>query len=185
MPALAPPDPPLTDGSVTLRAWRDSDVPALVQACRDPDVLAWTRVPSPYRESDARAFMAIKRDRQAAGAEVYFAAVDRADTELLGSFSLRLPGNGIGDVGYWVAAPARRRRVATRAVGLIARWAFATLGLERLQLVADVDNLPSQGVAERSGFTREGMLRSYLDIGRGRSDAVMFSRLPADPRSSP
>jgi RimJ/RimL family protein N-acetyltransferase len=38
----------------------------------------------------------------------------------------------------------------------------------------------SQAVAERAGFTREGVLRSYM-VGKGeRLDMVMFSLLPTD-----
>lgn len=176
------PDPPLTDGTVTLRPWRDADVPALVAVCRDPEVVRWTKVPSPYTEHDAQTFMLVKQARQARGEEAYFAAVDPPDRRLLGSFSLRpLPARA-ADVGYFVAAGSRRRGVATRALELIAGWAFESLRVARLQLVTDVDNVASQRTALAAGFRREGVLRSYLEVRDHRSDAAMFSLLPGERR---
>jgi ribosomal-protein-alanine N-acetyltransferase len=38
----------------------------------------------------------------------------------------------------------------------------------------------SQRVAKRSGFVKEGVLRSYEEIGGRRVDCVAFSLIPAD-----
>ena len=51
------PDPPLTDGRVTLRAWHAADVPAIVAMCRDPEVIRFTSVPVPYDADDARLWL--------------------------------------------------------------------------------------------------------------------------------
>ena len=77
----------------------------------------------------------------------------------------------------WIA---RGREVARRGVRLVVQWAMPTLGLERVQLMADVRNLASQRVAEACGFRREGVLRSYEDRLGERIDYVMFSVLPGE-----
>jgi hypothetical protein len=47
-----------------------------------------------------------------------------------------------------------------------------------------VDNQPSQHVAAKAGFSREGVLRSYL-LHRGvRADYRLYSRLPSDAEPS-
>src|SRR4051812_15320607 len=52
---LSPPDPPLSDGIVELRPWREDDVDAIVRACRDDDIARWLdQVPQPYTRADAR-----------------------------------------------------------------------------------------------------------------------------------
>jgi RimJ/RimL family protein N-acetyltransferase len=84
-------------------------------------------------------------------------------------------------VGCWLAPHARGRGIATRAVRLLARWAFDDLGIARLQITCGPDNLASQRVAERAGFTREGVLRSHYPFKGGRRDTVVFSLLPGDP----
>jgi RimJ/RimL family protein N-acetyltransferase len=83
-----------------------------------------------------------------------------------------------------VKADARGRGVASRAVALLARFAFDQLGAARVQLLTESDNVASQRVAEKAGFTREGTLRSFLDFKGRRRDAVMFSLLPGDGEGS-
>jgi RimJ/RimL family protein N-acetyltransferase len=84
------------------------------------------------------------------------------------------------EVGYWLVPAARGRGVATQSVRMVARWAFEELGLVRLELLAHPDNVRSQAVAERSGFLREGRVRSYRRSPQGRSDMVLYSLLPGD-----
>ena len=76
-------------------------------------------------------------------------------------------------VGYWLVPAARGRGVATRAVRLLARWAFDSLGVVRLELTCGPDNVASQRVAERCGFTREGLMRAHLPFKGGRRDTVL------------
>jgi RimJ/RimL family protein N-acetyltransferase len=88
-----------------------------------------------------------------------------------------------GRVGYWCAAHERRRGIATRALRLVCRYALDELGLARIELITDVDNVASQGVAQKAGFRREGVLRSHLRHPDGhRRDSVMFSLLPGELR---
>lgn len=57
--------------------------------------------------------------------------------------------------------------------------------MQRLQLFVDVENPASLRVAERSGYVREGVMRSvHVKNGR-RIDAVVLSRLPTDPEPLP
>ncbi len=57
------------------------------------------------------------------------------------------------------------------------------MGLARLELRTDPENVASQRVAERAGFTREGVLRAYNARTDGtRADAVVYSLLPQDIR---
>lgn len=106
---------------------------------------------------------------------------DAQHSTLLGGVGLH-PGEHpqVLEIGYWIAVGARRRGTATRAVRLLSTWATTELQLQRLELMTHVDNVASQGVAERAGFTREGVLRSYATIGCGLSDVVMYSLLPGD-----
>jgi len=178
MTRIVLPAEPLIDGPTMLRPWRDSDVAALVSACRDPEIVRWTRVPDNYGESDARAYLLQRYDAVLAGTTAPFAIVD-ADHSLLGSISLmRIEWqHRRGEVGYWLAREARGQGHATRAVGLICRWGFRSLGLERIDLLAATGNLASQRVAERSGFTREAVLRAYMRGKDGQQDMVAFGLL--------
>jgi len=157
VPAIAFPDPPLTDGVVVLRPYGAGDIPGLVALCQDPEIPRWTLVPSPYGEADARAWIERVGEGLATGTRITFAIAPAADTaDLLGSVGLQAIDWDVraADVGYMLGARARGRGYATCAVALTAGWAFQTLGLERLELRTMERNAASRAVAERAGFVR-------------------------------
>jgi RimJ/RimL family protein N-acetyltransferase len=178
------PGEPLVDRPTALRPWRDSDRRAIAAACQDPEIARWTPVPVPYGLTDARAFLLQRYDAVHAGASAPFAIVATESGAVLGSIALNRPdwGHLRAEVGYWLAAQARGAGHATRAVRLISEWGFRALGLERIDLHAAVENEPSQRVAERAGFTREAVLRSFMTGRIGREDMVAYSLLATDPR---
>jgi RimJ/RimL family protein N-acetyltransferase len=173
------PGDPLVGEPTALRPWRDTDLAALVAACQDPDIVRWTRVPTPYGKADARAYLLARYDATFAGLSAPFAIVAADGGHLLGSISLmRFAWEHLrGEVGYWLAADARGQGHATRAVRLICEWGFAQLGLERIDLLAATGNRASQTVAERAGFQREAVLRSYMMGTDERHDMVAFGLL--------
>jgi RimJ/RimL family protein N-acetyltransferase len=180
------PAEPLVDGPTALRAWRDSDLHPLVAVCQDPEISRWTRVPFPYGVSDARNYLLQRHDALHAGVSAPFAIVLSGDRDrLLGSISLMRFSwkNARGEVGYWLARDARGQGHVTRAVRLITNWGFVHLGLHRIDLVAATENPASQRVAERCGFTREAVLRSYMVSKTGRDDMVAFGLLASDVRA--
>ncbi|KAJ9182133.1 hypothetical protein P3X46_006159 [Hevea brasiliensis] len=93
-------------------------------------------------------------------------------------------GNDIcrGELGYVLAGQYWGKGIATRAVKMVAKTIFSERPeLERLEALVDVQNVGSQKVLEKAGFTREGVLRRYF-ILKGRSrDVVMYSLLATDP----
>ncbi|MEA2492246.1 MAG: hypothetical protein QOJ29_157 [Thermoleophilaceae bacterium] len=180
MARLPTPDLALTDGFVLLRPWRESDVPQMVEACRDPAIRMWTAVPSPYTEADARAWV---RGEPVAGEppgdRVSFAVAEPDDpARLLASMSTQRIFRGqAGEIGYWSAPWARGRGVMTRAVRLLAEWSLNEFELHRVELVIAVENTPSNRVAELAGFTNEGTLRQYREAKGVWRDHYMWSLL--------
>jgi len=169
----------LRDSDLALRPWTLDDVPAIVAACQDEEILHWIPViPRPYTEADARAFVNGTWAREPGQ---QFAVTLNGD--VVGSIGMRTNESGTGHIGYWCASEARGRRILTRALRVLCRYGFDELGLERLELITDPDNRASQRVAEKVGFQREGVLRSHLRHPDGRRrDSVMFSLLPGELR---
>jgi RimJ/RimL family protein N-acetyltransferase len=113
------------------------------------------------------------------GDRVSFAIAEREDdARLLGSMSImRLERGHSGEIGYWLAPWARGRGAMVRAVQLLAGWSCEEFGLRRVELVIAVDNMASLAVAERAGFTREGVLRDYRENKGVWRDHAMWSLL--------
>ena len=151
----------------------------MVAGCNDQDVARWIpTIPSPYTRDDALAFIRgeVRPDHQALAIEV--------GGRVVGGIGLGLNVHDYrGRLGYWVAAEARGRGICTHALRLLSHHALVVLGLQRVDLITDPENVASQRVAEKVGFQREGVLRAHLRHPDGRiRDSVMFSLLPGELR---
>ena len=157
---LRHPDPPLSDGVITLRAKTRGDVDALVEICRDPEIPRWTRVPQPYERPDAETWIAVSELDLAAGTSIDWLVVDEHD-EVLASVAIQhiRDEQGIAEIGSWVAAPARGRGIAARAVRLATDWGLGELGLGEIEILTHEDNEPSQRVARAARYERSGDIR--------------------------
>ena len=167
----------LSDGIVTLRSWEAADAPAIVECIAgDREMAGWLdRLPQPYTLADAELYIGMEGEDK-------FAITDAASGRVLGSIGLRWKeGEAKAEIGYWLRRDARGQGCTTRALALISRHALAS-GAARLQLRADPENIASCRVAEKAGFTREGVLRSAhwnARLGR-RQDWAMYSLLPGE-----
>jgi len=182
MPHLTP--TAVVDGSVSLHPWSAGDADALVRRINDPQIAAYLDlVPHPYAPSDAHDWFAMTAEGWRSGSNATFGIHIDAIDGVAGGIGVRFLADlddGCAEIGYWVAAEARGRGVATAATRAAARWAFGAVPeLARIQLRADVENVASNRVAEKAGFTREGVLRAQrynARLGR-RTDFVMWSLL--------
>src|SRR5262249_28780311 len=146
-------------------------------ACRDPEIHRWTFIPQPYRLEDAQGWIASQESARASCESLALLAVDARDDALLGAVGLTVRSREHDrlEIGYWAAAEARGRGVATTGVRLLTRWACGVLGARRVELLPFVGNAASCRVAERAGYRREGVMRSYFLHGGRPVDAIMYS----------
>ncbi len=176
-----PPKPRLQSGGVALRPFRVSDAAAVASACRDPDILRFTFMKDGLTEAEAGEWIDTGNERWPIG-HPRFAVVNAYDDHLLGQVGLNFnPRHVSAEAHYWVDASERSRGVASRALSLLVDWGFSK-GIQRVFLVIHPENNPSNRLAARLGFTREGVLRSYEPIKSDRPDLVSWSLLPGDPR---
>jgi putative acetyltransferase len=176
-PLSLPPEG-LTAGGLVLRPWTTIDAPALIAAVDDPEIHRWLdAIPHPYTPADAEEFLFTTRRDLAEGRGVGLAVT--GEDGLLGAVGLRLGADnpGVGEVGYWVAAGARGRGVATTAARALSDWAVGDLGLRRVELYAAVGNAASRAVAERAGFALEGIRRAWRAIHGQPTDFAAYARV--------
>ncbi|MEV0776585.1 GNAT family N-acetyltransferase [Streptomyces sp. NPDC050428] len=146
---------PSPDGhpALDLRPWDDSDIQPLIDIYRDPVIRQWTRLPVTGVD-DALRWLAIQRDGWRTGERLSFAVLEEG--RLVANVVVKRAANQAdrAEVGYWTAAEARGRGIASRALEALTGWAFGTLpGVTRLELLHQVDNLASCRVAEKAGYT--------------------------------
>ncbi|MCJ0869927.1 GNAT family N-acetyltransferase [Streptomyces sp. AP-93] len=155
-----------TAPALALRPWRAADVAALVEIHRDPGLRRWatSRVDS---EEDGLRWVRDQERGWAAGERLGFAVLKAApgapQERLVGSVVVKelSPGKASAEVGYWTAASARGQGVAPRALEVVTAWSldvFRAQGLERLELLHQVDNSASCRVAEKAGYGFHGIL---------------------------
>ncbi len=172
----------IDDGVVRLRFRRDEDVVRIIEACADPEIPRWTRVPEGYDMEKAREFAARAREQAEEAKGLALVVADAGDDELLGSCGVieMVADEQRCEIGYWLAPWARGRGVMTRAVRLLCRWLQDELGMERIAAGAEPGNGRSQAVLERAGFRREGIVRSLFEEKGRRRDFVYYSLLPGE-----
>ncbi|MBD0712134.1 MULTISPECIES: GNAT family N-acetyltransferase [unclassified Streptomyces] len=157
------------------------DTDAVHALCQDPDIRRWTTVPDPYTRQDAELFLQrLVPDGWRDDTEYAFAVEPLAGGPLLAAASLSGRGEGVWEVGYWLAAEHRGNGYMTEIVRALAHWAFTQLGCVRLVWRAEVGNAPSRAVAERVGFVVEGVQRAGL-VNKGTlRDCWVAALLPSD-----
>ncbi|QFT87611.1 Putative ribosomal N-acetyltransferase YdaF [Bacillus sp. THAF10] len=64
------------------------------------------------------------------------------------------------EIGYWVDSRFSGKGYITEAVEGISRFAFDELQAKRVEIRCDSNNAKSRGVAERAGYTLEGILKN-------------------------
>lgn len=102
-------------------------------------------------------------------ADLPFLAFSKESGRLVGSAGLHRTDWAVPrtEVGYWVRTSEVGRGYASESVDVLAGWALRELKAARVELVTLEDNLGSRGVAERCGFTLEGVHRNMLRAPAG------------------
>jgi RimJ/RimL family protein N-acetyltransferase len=179
--SLSPPEPPLADDAIRLLPLAREYERGLEELVEEEDVRRFTRIPSDPPAGFAGQWIRVYEQAWRDGSRAGF-AIESHDGGFLGlGMFVRIEDEGRqGEIGYVVGPAARGKGVATRTLRLLTDWGFSELGLERIELWIDVTNPASERVAERVGYLREGVLRSYWFKEDIRGDFGIWSRLRSD-----
>lgn len=136
-----------------------------------------------------RAELALRGQAWLDGSQLPLAIAVRADSDLPEVGGWRLVGEvnllidtriRAAEVGYWLDADFEGRGLATRAVTAALDWAFGPLGLRRIKLFAIAGNERSLALAQRLGFTREGVFRAAAVVSGVEHDVVGYGLLASE-----
>jgi ribosomal-protein-serine acetyltransferase len=101
-------------------------------------------------------------------------AVDRG-RRFIGRCGIRInPYAGSGDIGYWIDGDYEGRGITSRSASALVSSVFGELGLSRVELRTSIDNTRSRALAERLGFTFEGILPGGLRFSNRADDVALY-----------
>ena len=165
-----------SEEQIILRPLREGDINDIYQACQDPTISAFTRVPYPYDKEMAEEFVrgcdlsyrnhqgivfAIEKNGQFAGT--------------IGLHGIQLTDH-CAEVGYWIEKSHRGNGLCASALQALLAFSLEVLEFRRIEGMADFNNLASQRVMVRAGMERDALLRNRVTKPNGNQiDMVLFS----------
>src|SRR6476646_6313022 len=147
----------------------------------DPLVQRWLNMPREPVDRDFDSLLRLIRGSRRSGDRYDYAVTERDIDVSIGAVIASRRHRENYEVAYLAGADGRGRGLMTRAVRLVCDWLFSA-GVGRIEVRTHPDNAPSQRLAERCGFQREGLERKSIWLHGRRADAIVWSRLPGDPR---
>ncbi|MGW7080883.1 GNAT family N-acetyltransferase [Streptomyces sp. NPDC054871] len=189
------PDISISTERLVLRPFEDADVSAYAEMMNDEMVTAWTSVPQPFTEDDARDWInRLAPAERTEGRGIALAVTEFLTQRLVGIVQLRDTDWRVrsSELSYVVAPWARGEGYASEAALATAQWLFSDQRFERIELRTAADNTAAQQVAQKIGCISEGVLRGawiartrnggdpfggWIDV---RTDLIVWSLLPED-----
>jgi ribosomal-protein-alanine N-acetyltransferase len=145
----------------------------------------WLPVPTEYGPIEGRAWCTeLAAERRDSGTGDHYAIVRREDERLVGCLWAKRTDwvARSTEVSFAVTAEARGFGVAAEAVDALAIALILEHDFQRVELRLAPGNVASRRVAEKAGFTYEGLLRNAGYVHSGRVDLQVWSLVAADLR---
>jgi RimJ/RimL family protein N-acetyltransferase len=172
-----------------LRRLRDDDLDELVSLIGNWEVVRWvSSVPHPYREADAREWIAIVRQDHATGRPRRFAIALRETDQLIGGVGLDgSTGDGSSEpaLGYWLGQGYWGNGYGREAVAAVIEYGFRTLGMNTIRAYTDPSNAASQKVLLHCGLINVGEIELSEPTRHGARRAPLFRIAQPTPMKNP
>ncbi|GLS30357.1 Protein N-acetyltransferase, RimJ/RimL family [Mesorhizobium albiziae] len=154
--------PVLVTERLVMRPPHNDDIPELAQLANNRRVAEMlARMPFPYGETEARAFLSMTKERRTAGCS--YALTLAESGAFIGCAGLNGTDRGL-ELGYWIGEPYWKRGYATEAAHALVDLAFRATAIDLLHVSCRVINPASRRVIHKCGFqyAGQGMLNSIV-----------------------
>jgi ribosomal-protein-serine acetyltransferase len=122
-----------------------------------------------------RAYIRAALDDFARGRQISTIIAVDGGREFVGRCGMRInPQLGSGDIGYWIDGEYEGRGITSRSARALISSVFDELGLSKVDLRTSVGNERSRAVADRLGFTFEGILPRGLQFMNRADDVALY-----------
>jgi RimJ/RimL family protein N-acetyltransferase len=161
--------PVLVTERLVLRPPHEEDIPDIARLAANRRIAEMlSRMPHPYGEAEARAFVDMAKNRRTGGC-CY--AITVAETgAFIGCAGLDVKELGL-ELGYWIGEPFWGRGYATEAAHALVDLAFRATDINVLHVACRVINAASRRVIHKCGF-------QYA--GQGMMDSIVAGRTPVE-----
>lgn len=173
----------IISGDLELRQFKRRDLDSLVTSVLAslPELIKWLPwAAKNYNRLDGTRFL---RDSSASWkdgrAYDYAVRSTKYPDEHLGNVSIWATSkkHGVGEIGYWIRTDQAHKGMGTAATRAMVELGFRDLGMHRLTLRIAVGNKGSERIAEKLGFSKEGVLREVITLNGKRVDHTLYSLL--------
>jgi ribosomal-protein-serine acetyltransferase len=170
-----------SSGEMALRRFKTADLAELVEFGNDSLTQLWLPIPNPYTEEHAKWFIDEYAKELFASGHGLLRAID-LNGRFGGSIDVKKADWAARtcEISYWSAPWVRGRGLMTVALKILAEWVLSDQGMERVEVRVATENIASQRVAEKAGFTREGIARNAGFTHTGRVDLVIYSMVAGE-----
>lgn len=178
--------PVLTTGRLDLRPFTLADAPAVARILSNTRMSEHTlRFQHPYTVETAGNWIRQHNAWAEKGIHLQWAIVLPPDS-LVGTVSIALQAEPpLGDLSYWIDEASWNRGYATEATRAVIAWAFATLGLPRIEARCFASNTGSIRVLEKCGLVLEQRLPAHVVDEGQPHDVLLFATTSPDAPPRP
>lgn len=161
------------------------DAAAVADVFADRQTQRWLPFPQDFGKAEGLGWCTeIAQERRDSGAGDHYGVVRREDDRLVGCLWTKRTdwAARVTEVSYAVAPSARGFGIAAEAADAVAIALILEHGFQRIEARVAPGNTASRRVAEKAGFTYEGLLRNAGYVHSGRVDLEVWSLVAADLR---
>ena len=110
----------------------------------------------------------------------FFAIVEKASGSYVGEIGFTLLDEGLAELGYFIKQTYWKRGIVTEAGEAVLEFAFCNLGLHKMITGCVKENVGSECVMIKLGFSKEGELKEHQMIQGEWKNRVIYGYLKKD-----
>ena len=173
--------PVLESNTIKMRRLEHGDIASIIEYASAIEVARNTFVPHPYPPEAAIDFVTTTREAWGNDDSYTFGLVEKESGDFVGAMGLHPePRHHLAEIGYWIGKPHWGKGYATQALGLIIRFAFEEVGLNRVQARHFTSNPASGRVMQKANMQYEGTSRQAMVHRDVYKDTVLYAMLRED-----